>query len=196
MAAISNGNKQQLRKNAFLKRKKLSNKTVEKKSQLIADGLFKNFNFINKNLHLFYPIEDNNEVNTWKIHKRLTNKKLLFTSLYYNELKSWGCVQFSPLSPFEKGQFKIPIPKVYNKIDYKKIDIIIVPLLLFDKNGHRIGYGKGIYDRILYSLNKNCVKIGVSLFECSDQLIDFQEHDVSLDYCQTARRLHKFDLNT
>ena len=58
---------------------------------------------------------------------------------------------------------------------------------------HRIGYGKGIYDKILFSLNKNCIKIGVSLLECSDQLIDFQKHDIPLDYCQTSTVLHRFE---
>ncbi len=193
MAAISNGNKNQLRKDAFLKRIKLNNEIVDLRSQKITEQLFQNFNFDHQNIHLFYPIDDNKEVETWKIHNRLKNKKNLFTSIYCKNLKKWDCVSFSPLTSFKKGIYKIPYPENNQKDHYKKIDIIIIPLLIFDIRGHRIGYGKGIYDKILYSLNKNCIKIGVSLLECSDQLIDFQKHDIPLDYCQTSTVLHRFE---
>tara|TARA_X000000950_G_scaffold105010_2_gene132322 strand:- start:2998 stop:3579 length:582 start_codon:yes stop_codon:yes gene_type:complete len=193
LAAISNGNKNQLRKNAFLKRIKLNNEIVDLRSQKITEQLFQNFNFDHQKTHLFYPIDDNKEVDTWKIHNRLKNKKSLFTSVYCNNLKKWECVSFSPLTSFKKGIYKIPFPENNQKDHYKKIDIIIIPLLIFDIRGNRIGYGKGIYDKILFSLNKNCIKIGVSLLECSDQLIDFQKHDIPLDYCQTSTVLHRFE---
>ena len=52
LAAISNGNKNQLRKNAFLKRISLNNEIVDSKSQKITEQLFKNFNFDHQNIHL------------------------------------------------------------------------------------------------------------------------------------------------
>ena len=139
MAAISNGNKNQLRKNAFLKRISLNNEIVDSKSQKITEQLFKNFNFDHQNIHLFYPIDNNKEVDTWKIHNRLKNKKNLFTSVYCNKLKKWHCVSYSPLTSFKKGIYKIPYPENNQKDHYKKIDIIIIPLLIFDVRGHRIG---------------------------------------------------------
>ena len=43
---------------------------------------------------------------------------------------------------------------------------------------------------------KPALKVGLSIMECSNVLIDFQDHDIALDYCQTPSVLHNFKLNT
>ena len=93
---------------------------------------------------------------------------------------------------FSNTAFNVPAPTDYKKSDWKEIDIILIPLLLFDEKGNRIGYGKGIYDKILTFLNPNCIKIGISILECSTILIDKESHDISLDYCQTSKTLFTF----
>jgi 5-formyltetrahydrofolate cyclo-ligase len=80
----------------------------------------------------------------------------------------------------------------YRLETFDKIEIILIPLLVFDKFGNRVGYGKGIYDTILNQLNKNCLKIGLSVFEVSKENIQVDFHDQSLDYCQTPNKLYKF----
>ncbi len=69
------------------------------------------------------------------------------------------------------------------------IDIVIVPGVVFDKNGYRIGYGKGYYDRFLSSLDHKFIAIGI----CYDfQLIDEVPKDIydyQLDYIVTDERI-------
>lgn len=192
MAAISNGNKKQLREKALTERFHIENSIIEKLSLKIVSNLFKNFNLDNLNIHLFYPISEKKEVNTWHIHNKLNRNTKIFTSVYNKDSKYWECVSFNPKNKFEKGKFNVPQPAKYYEEKFDTIDIIFIPLLIFDKNGHRIGYGKGIYDWILNSVNKKCIKVGLSITECSDILIDFQDHDISLDYCQTPSILHNF----
>jgi len=69
---------------------------------------------------------------------------------------------------------------------------VFIPLLVFDKKGHRIGYGKGFYDRFLASCNPNTIKIGLSFFEIESDLIPVYKGDIPLDYCVTPKKIHAF----
>ena len=195
MAVILSGNKDLLRKRALVERTQLKNEIIEELSKKITENLFKNFNLEKLNIHLFYPINEKKEVNTWHIHNKLSHSVKIFTSAYNNDSEEWECVSFNPNTEFRKGKFNVPFPIEHKKEVFESIDIIFIPLLVFDNNGHRIGYGKGIYDSILSLTKKKCIKVGLSLMESSNVLIDFQDHDVTLDYCQTPSALHKFKLN-
>jgi 5-formyltetrahydrofolate cyclo-ligase len=58
---------------------------------------------------------------------------------------------------------------------------VVVPLLSFDKRGHRVGYGKGFYDRFLSECSRDCIKIGLSFFAPVEVIDDVNRHDVTLD---------------
>lgn len=86
----------------------------------------------------------------------------------------------------EESSFKIMEPKLSlidnpnRLISPEKIDIIIIPGVGFDRNGNRLGYGKGYYDRFL-PLCKKALKIGLCF---SEQLIDeiqTEPHDQKVD---------------
>lgn len=61
--------------------------------------------------------------------------------------------------------------------------ICIVPAIAFDKAGHRIGYGKGYYDRFL--CNFNGVSIGVAYDECVTDSLPYDKYDIPVDYLVT-----------
>jgi 5-formyltetrahydrofolate cyclo-ligase len=73
-----------------------------------------------------------------------------------------------------------------------EIDMVIVPLLCFDRKGNRVGYGKGYYDRFLKHCRKDCLKIGFSYFEPVDQVDDVNKFDVKLNYGITPRAIYQF----
>jgi len=73
-----------------------------------------------------------------------------------------------------------------------EIDLVIVPLLCFDKKGNRVGYGKGCYDRFLKKCRKDCIKIGFSYFAPVDQVDDINKFDVKLDYGITPDAIYQF----
>ena len=192
MAAISSGNKNRLRKSALSERLNLKEEFIERNSIKISNHLLNNFSLIKKNVHLFYPISKNKEVNTWHIHNAINSNSAIFTSLYVKSKDKWECISFNPSVKFTKGKLDIPEPIDYKLEIFDKIEVILIPLLVFDKFGNRVGYGKGIYDRILNQLNKNCLKIGLSFFEVSKENIQVDFQDQSLDYCQTPNKLYKF----
>ena len=66
------------------------------------------------------------------------------------------------------------------------------PLLAYDKNGNRVGYGKGFYDKFLAECNPNTIKIGLSFFEPEELISDINTSDVQLNYCVTPNKTFKF----
>ena len=74
----------------------------------------------------------------------------------------------------------------------EKIDLVLVPLLAFDKRGHRVGYGKGYYDRLLSQVRHDCRKIGLSLFQPVDVIDDIAASDIELDECVTPEGVVAF----
>ena len=193
LAVTSNGNKKNLRERYLTLRKSISVKQLEKFSDDICDQLLNHFNFSNQNIHLFYPIEGKNEVNTWPIHHKLIGSNQLHTSIYNTISNQWDCVCFEAKAAFVKQKYNVPVPSKFEHASWDKIDYILMPLMCFDTNGNRIGYGKGIYDQIAKHLNKSCIKIGLSFFEAHPNPIETEKHDIPLDFCQTPLKLYKFN---
>ncbi len=77
-------------------------------------------------------------------------------------------------------------------IDPGEIDLVIVPLLAFDKQGYRVGYGKGYYDKFLSQCREDIIKIGLSFFEPVDTIEDISQFDISLNYCVTPQQVYEF----
>src|SRR5690606_29706561 len=63
------------------------------------------------------------------------------------------------------SEYGIPEPISGIELSPELLDVVFVPLLAYDKIGHRVGYGKGFYDRFLAKCNKNAVFVGLSFFE-------------------------------
>ena len=88
--------------------------------------------------------------------------------------------------------YGIPEPKAGSEISNELIDLVIVPLLCFDKLGNRVGYGKGYYDRFLKNCRKDCIKIGFSYFAPIASIDDTNEFDIPLDYGISPDAIHEF----
>ena len=83
-----------------------------------------------------------------------------------------------------------PISSIQNDPDI--LEVIIIPLLIFDRNGNRVGYGGGYYDRFLANTGISVLKIGLSLFDPVDKIEDIENHDISLDYIITPKQVYNF----
>lgn len=178
------------------KRKQLTSEDITILSQKILTQLISNFQFEEKTVHTFYSISNQKEIEMKSINKfLLTNTKTLATSI----------TQFKPLqlihskveknTIFQTDKHNIPVPSSIIPIDIKTLDIVLVPLLAFDKQGNRIGYGKGLYDSFLINCRANCVKIGFSFFEHTKHNIPTEPHDIKLNYCITPTNIYSFNGN-
>ena len=189
--------KSELRKQYLSKRKAISTEEMAIKSQQITDLFFQNFELSEiKYLHIFLPIIKHNEINTWLIVRYLQHnfpeinivipKIITENSALENYIfdeknlieNPWGI-----LEPSGENQEKI-LPEY--------IDLVIIPLLIFDKKGNRVGYGKGFYDRFLQQCKSETLKIGVCLEELIEMIEDVNEFDIKMDFCITSNKIYEF----
>lgn len=90
----------------------------------------------------------------------------------------------------QEGAFGIPEPcptGIEHQAD--EADLIVVPGVAFDRSGHRIGYGKGYYDRFLQHPGKKACLVGLCHdFQLLDGAISVDAHDIQMDIIVTDRR--------
>ena len=96
---------------------------------------------------------------------------------------------WSMATSLEKGAFEIFEPSSTSPIIFPHI--LLVPLLAFDKRGHRLGYGQGHYDRYLH--NHPALTIGIGFKEQEIEEIPHQSHDFPLNYILTEEGLISLD---
>ena len=142
--------------------------------------------------HLFFPISKFKEVNTFYIQQLLEQQdKTLFTSQVNREENRLDTLQLPPEASFFLDEWGIPVPQESVRVTATKIQVVFVPLLAYDKSGHRLGFGKGFYDRFLASLEQPVLKVGLSFFT-PEEGIPVEPHDIPLDYCITPEQILKF----
>lgn len=152
--------------------------------------------FSKKCFHVFLPILRQNEVNTWPLIRLLWQhgKKIVVpvSDFQNNALINYFLDENTPLRESKHG---IPEPHDTELADNGLIEVVLLPLLAFDQQGYRVGYGKGFYDKFIGGLNRDVVKIGLSFFEAVEVIEDIGEWDISLDYCVTPERVYSFQSN-
>lgn len=185
--------KSELRKKYNLLRDDLSANQVDDLSLYIANQLLKldiwHFTFF----HIFLSIEEKKEINTDYILNILSGKDkniVLSKSSFSTGLMTHFLLTDNTI--IKKNSYNIPEPMDGIEITPKKLEVVFVPLLAFDKQGNRVGYGKGFYDRFLSECKEDTLKIGLSFFEAETELIDNSKNDVRLDYCITPKRVYSF----
>ena len=78
------------------------------------------------------------------------------------------------------------------EIPSQKIEVVFVPLLALDLKGHRVGYGKGFYDKFLSECTADAIKIGLSFVEAEEIISDVFANDIPLNYCVTPEKTYTF----
>ena len=143
----------------------------------------------------FWPIDENKEPNTHLFTDYLEFRNPELTIAYPRTdfmLDEMIAITVHPETDFIKNDYNIYEPSEGDVLPPDEIDLILVPLLAVDKNGYRVGYGKGFYDKFLASCKKECLKVGVSYFDPVDEITDKDEFDVPLDLCITPHHIYVF----
>lgn len=196
LPSYMNGNKKELRK-IFL------DKRISMDDDLLRQGEEKIFNLFKtidlkgiQVIHCYLPIEKNKEFNTlllieW-LKKNYPSIRICIPQTDFSTLEMKHFLYDDDLV-LEKSTYHIPEPVHGNEIESLKIDAVLVPLVIVDEQGNRVGYGKGFYDRFLKKCKKDVLTIGISFFEPIKQIEDISKEDVPLKICINPERIIYFD---
>jgi 5-formyltetrahydrofolate cyclo-ligase len=179
-------NKQALRKIYTAKREALALSQAEAGSKAIAE------HFITSSIwkdslviHIFLSIPGKVEVDTSYLINFFQKKHpeiKLCTSIIAENGADLLHTYIKPDTIYASNKWNIPEPVTIDLLSEREIDLVIIPLLAFDRKGNRVGYGKGFYDRFLNKCKADVRKIGLSLFEPTAGLIDADTWDIPLTH--------------
>ena len=181
-----------LRSHYKKKRLSLTKQEVDHLSQSVCKQLDKLNIWKLKHYHIFISISKYNELDTSSIINKLKSEKknIIVPKILNNELVH---IAINDQTEFSINEYGIKEPNNGNSFIIQNLDLIFIPLLAYDLEGHRVGYGKGYYDRFLKLTNKSSLKIGLSFFDPINKIQDIDDNDVKLDYCITPTQVLKFD---
>ena len=172
-----------------LRKKVLKIRKVANKNNLKIDfnkvfSLIKKNYLIKKSIGGYFPV--NYEVDDLEILKEFAKKNYQISLPVIKKNFNMDFYKWSFDDPLKINQYGIPEPNS-KKLIYP--DIILVPLVAFDNNLNRLGYGGGYYDRVIEKLSekKKILKIGLAFSVQKVNSVPVTKYDKKLDYIVTDK---------
>ncbi|SDL35885.1 5-formyltetrahydrofolate cyclo-ligase [Catalinimonas alkaloidigena] len=191
--------KREARAESLRMRETLKGPDVDKKSKTICQRFIDKFGpqlSQTRVLHVFLSMPIRKEVNTnyiiEAIEQDYANVQLVTSYITDFENSVMQTTRFKLSDELISNKWGVPEPIEVWPVDAKEIDLVLIPLLAFDKQGHRVGYGKAFYDRFLHHCRPDALRIGVSMFGPVDEIDDLHDTDIPLHYCVTPDKVYQF----
>ena len=177
-------------------RKQLSEEAYRQANRRLREQLFPFLQKLAPNtVHCFLPITKNREVDTWPIVRQMQAGQLRVvvprSELQSNRMRHF-LLQADTLCPENRWGVPEPQGDKLTGVQENELDMILLPLMAFDRRGERVGYGKGYYDRFLAACRPDAVKVGLSLFPPVDKISDTTPLDVRMDAAITPDKVWQF----
>ena len=177
-------NKSEIRKKILNLRKKNFRKDLKMNFKILFNVLKKEKNF-GKIIGGYYPY--NYEIDILKILHDFEKKNYLITLPKISKNSKMDFFKWSTNDPLKINKYGIPEP-ISQKIRHP--NILLIPLIAFDKDLNRVGYGGGFYDRYISRIRKNkrILKIGIAYSFQKVKKIVTNKYDIKLDYIITEKQ--------
>ncbi|MEZ5308930.1 MAG: 5-formyltetrahydrofolate cyclo-ligase [Pyrinomonadaceae bacterium] len=177
--------KKELRRIFRERRRALEMSEVERLSDLIAENMIgflkgREISVVSR----FSPMRDEREIDAGLIERRLRSKHPHFRVALPRVAKGSKTLEHvfvSDSTRFDESDWGISEPIGEDDAKASDFDLVVVPLLCFDRDLNRVGYGGGFYDRFLAETKAECLKVGVSLFPPVGRIDEIHERDIPLD---------------
>ena len=178
--------KSKLRKKILKIREKTKNKSQIDFNQIIR--ILKDEKITKKIIGGYYPV--NYELDDLELLRKFEKEKFNISLPVVKKNFEMDFYKWSFSDPLKVNKYGIPEPEIKN-IAYP--DILLIPLVAFDKNLNRLGYGGGYYDRLIIKLSKKkkILKIGLALSIQEIDKVPTNVYDQKLDYVVTNKYIVK-----
>ena len=179
--------KSKLRKKILKVRQKFDTKNIQLNFNQIIK-ILKKEKITNKIIGGYYPV--NFEIDDLTLLRKFKNNKFNISLPVIKKNFQMDFYEWSFSEPLKINKYGIPEPETKN-IVYP--DVLLIPLVAFDKNLNRLGYGGGYYDRFIEKLikRKKIIKIGLALSSQEINKVPINNHDQKLDYIITNKYIIK-----
>lgn len=168
------------------KRRTLAKSFVKQASRIITQSVLEEIKKLASANILVY-LASGNEVDTTLLVRQLTAKTRVIVPKYFEKTDNYQLVSLENLADLEEGPFGIWQPKSTEVVDPESIDVAIIPGVAFDKKGVRLGYGKGVFDKLL--ANSKAYKIGLAYDFQIVMKLPREKHDLVMDMVVTEKRV-------
>ena len=180
--------KESLRNTILLKRNNLNEILVRKKSMQIKQNLLALDKFIKSGVIHCYVSKDK-EVGTHELITSASKTKTIVVP--YLQKMGLGCAKLDEFERLRRNSFGVLEPENPDPFPENKINLVIVPGMVFDRKGNRLGYGKGFYVKFLPK--RDVIKIGLAYSFQVVNLVPKEEHDIKMDYVITEDEVIRCD---
>ncbi|WP_415290806.1 5-formyltetrahydrofolate cyclo-ligase [Candidatus Pelagibacter sp. Uisw_136] len=179
--------KSRLRKKILKVRQKFNTKNIQIDFNQIIK-ILKKEKISNKIIGGYYPV--NFEIDDLVLLKNFKKNKFDISLPVIKKNLQMDFYSWSFSESLKINKYGIPEPEAKN-IVYP--DVLLIPLVAFDKNLNRLGYGGGYYDRIIKKLSKkkNIIKIGLAFSVQEIDKVPINMYDQKLDYIVTNKHIIK-----
>lgn len=188
--------KAELRKFYLQERLSIKEKDLQQHNIDICENFFSEFGLKDiKVLHTFLPMENTNEPDTWiiinKVRKHFPHIRISIPKINVSSIEVENFF-LEDLEQLKLNPWGILEPEYGERTKTEDIDMVLVPMVIADQYGNRVGYGKGFYDKFLATCRPSCVTIGLCFYDPITRIDDVNALDVPLKYCATPTTVHRF----
>jgi len=178
--------KSKIRKKILKIRRSKNNNKIKIKFNRIYNLLLKITDLKKKIVGGYYPV--NSEIDDIEILKELEKKRIKISLPSIKENFKMDFIKCSLKEPFILNRYGIPEP-IMGTVVYP--DILLVPIVAFDKKLNRLGYGAGYYDRLIKSLKKKkkVITIGLAFDFQKFISIPVSKNDQRMNYIVTDKNI-------
>ena len=182
--------KNEIRKYIENMRDKVSAEQKSKWDSKIIDTLI-NSEFYRSAKTIFTFVSFRSEVDThWFINHAIEDRKIIYVPKVASKQEGMDAYRISSMSDLTAGYFGIlePLSKC-SKVNIKDIDLVLIPGLAFGREGGRIGYGGGFYDRFLRCAKEETQKVALAYnFQILDE-VPADQWDIRMDAIITDKEM-------